>query len=162
MNDSSNRFARVPLNIQDPRINKSGPQANDSYGSFREDHHSDPKYQYQGQDRPNTHMMSIIRRNPDGTLDYEWAKDMVLDALNKVGWEGALLPIDQALLTVVFPDKIQAMEPMQADLMTQFSPSEKDHVRAMVEAQLKEMENWNTGLGGGSVEGRGKTRDGMP
>jgi hypothetical protein len=107
-------------------------------------------------------MMSVIRRNPDGTLDFQWAKNVVIDAVHKMHYPEALRPIDRALLTVVFPDKYQGMMPQEADLKTQLSASEKSKVRQIVEAQLKEEENWNAGQGGGSIEGRSVTKDGVP
>ncbi len=155
-----NNLPRVPLTMQG--IRKAGPQNNPSWESARRHQIHNPEYNYQGQDRPNTHMMSIIRRNPDGTLDYQWAKNMVLDAVHNLSYPHSLLPIHRALLTVIFPDRQRAMEPMQADLMTQFSDTEKARVRQIVESQLDEEENWNAGNGGGSVEGRTKMRDGTP
>jgi hypothetical protein len=156
-----NNLPRVPLNVQNPDITKAGPQKNPSYESFGpHERHQTGKYRYQGQDRPNTHMMSTIRRNPDGTLDYEWAKNVITEAIHKLSYPHALLPYERALVTVVFPERFREMEPMQADLMTQFSDTEKRKVRELVEQQLLEEENWNAGYGGGSDGGRGKTRDG--
>ncbi len=152
--------SRIPLHMQSPEIAKAArAQPNPSY---RTNIQHQPQYKTQGNDRPNTHMMSIIRRNPDGTLDWEWAKNMVLDAIKKMPYPNAMLPIDQALVTVVFPERFRAMEPMQADIMTQFSASEKARIKSMVESQLLEEENWNAGQGGGSVDGRSKYRDGVP
>ena len=157
-----NNLPRIPLNLQNPGISKSGPQKNQSYASFQPNVVNRVEYKYQGQDRPNTHMMSIIRRNPDGTLDFQWAKNMVIDAVHSLDCPEDLRPIHRALLTVVFPDKDRGMMAQEADLKTQLSASEKQRVRKMVEDQLKEEENWNAGRGGGSVDGRGKTRDGVP
>ena len=157
-----NNLPRIPLSMQDPGIAKAGPQNNPSWESFQPHQVHEVEYGYQGQDRPNTHMMSIIRRNPDGTLDYQWAKNMIIDAVHNMSFPHSLLPIHRALLTIIFPEKLREMEPMQADLMTQFSDTEKARVRQLVESQLNEEENYNAGGGGGSVEGRTKTRDGTP
>lgn len=155
---------RVPLYIQHPEMVKAtGAQVNPSWESFAPNTTYEPNYKTQPfPERPSTHAMSIIRRYPDGTLDYEWAKNMVIDAVHNRHAPHGLLPIHQALLTVVFPEKFRAIEPMQAEIMTQFSPSEKEKVKQLVVAQMKEEENWNTGVGGGSVEGRSRTRDGVP
>lgn len=153
---------RVPLNFQNPNISKSGPQKNPSWESARKHEIHRPEYKYQGQDRPNTHMMSVIRRNPDGTLDFQWAKNMVLDAVHNLSYPHAMRDIHRALLTVVFPDQYEGMMPQEADLKTQLSNTEKQKLRKMVEAQLLEEENWNAGRGGGSVDGRAKYRDGVP
>lgn len=157
----SNHLPRIPLHWQSEDVRKAASQGSDSWETFRPHQVHDVEYNYQSDDRPNTHMMSIIRRYPDGTLDYEWAKNMVVDALHNEYYEGACLPIHYALLTVVYPEKPR-MEPMAADMMTQFSASEKDKVRQFVEQHMREEENWNAGFGGGSVDGRNKTRDGVP
>jgi hypothetical protein len=149
--------------MQSPAIAKARQNStNPSWESARDHEIHKVEYKYQGDDRPNTHAMSIIRRNPDGKLDYEWAKNMVVDAVHTLDFPTSLLPIHRALLTVIFPEKLREMEPMQAAILTQFSGTEKATVRRMVEAHLKEEENWNAGRGGGSVEGRSKTRDGTP
>jgi hypothetical protein len=151
---------RVPLHMQSADVAKAAKaQPNPSY---RTNITHESNYKTQGADRPNTHMMSVIRRNPDGTLDFQWAKNMVLDAVHKMAYPNSLLPVDKALITVVFPERFREMEPMQADLMTQFSASEKARIKSMVESQLLEEENWNAGQGGGSVDGRSKYRDGVP
>lgn len=151
---NGNNSSRVPLHIQFPALIKAtGQQVNPSYDTFKHQEHAS-KYKTQGEDRPNTHAMSVIRRNVDGTLDYEWACNMILDAVHNANYQGGILPIHLALLTVVFPQRYRAMEPMQAEILTQFSASEKQKVKELVEARLKAEENWNAGRGGGSVEGR--------
>lgn len=158
----SNFGSRKPLHMQSDSVRKAA-QSNPSWESFRAHRtHPEGEYKYQGDDRPNTHMMSVIRRYPNGELDYSWAVNMVLDAVHNLNYPGGLSTVQQALVTVVFPDKLREMEPMQANLMTQFSASEKQRVRKMVEERLKEEENWNAGRGGGSVEGRHVTRGGTP
>jgi len=157
-----NNGSSIPLHIQNPALVKGkGQQVNPSWESFgphqrHQTNHSVQKYE----DRPNTHAMSIIRRNPDGTLDYAWAKNMVIDAVHGLSQPHANRDIHDALLTVIFPTKIQRMNPSQAQIVTQFSDSEKDIVRQMVEAHFKAEENWNAGRGGGSVPGRSQTRNG--
>jgi len=158
----NNTFSRVPIHVQDPSLAKANSHKNPSYESFRPHQVHNVEYKYQGEDRPNTHMMSVMRRNPDGSLDYEWAKNMVVDAIHGMSFPHALRPIHHALLTVCFPDKYRGMMPQEADLKTQLSASEKARVRDMVEEHLLEEENWNVGGGGGSVAGRSKTRDGTP
>lgn len=154
--------SRVPLHLQNPGIRKAGPQRNASWESFGPHQQHKVEYNYQGQNRPNTHMMADFRRYPDGKLDFEWAKNVVLDAVHNLSYPHALRPIHQAMLTVVFPERFRMMEPKLADLRTQLSAAEKTKLRDIVEAQLLEEENWNAGGGGGSVDGRSKYRDGVP
>ena len=156
----SNYGPKIPLHVQNADVAKAAKAAPNP--SYRTHLIHESKYQTQGNDRPNTHMMSIIRRYPDGSLDMEWAKNMVIDAVHGLAYPHTLRPIHHALLTVIFPDRFQTMEPMQADLMTQLSSTEKTKLAGIVENQLLEEENWNAGMGGGSVDGRAKYRDGVP
>lgn len=152
--------SRMPLHIQNPALIKAtGQQVNPSFESFGPHTRHKVGYKLEPETRPNTHAMSIIRRGPDGKLDFDWAKNMVLDALHNMAFPENLRPIHMALLTVVFPDKFQTMEPMQAAILTQFGDTEKTQVRKMVEAAVAEEKNWNAGLGG-SVEDRHVTRNG--
>lgn len=151
---------RVPINWQNVEFAKSMAQKSPSWESFRSHQIHEPKHRNLGDDGPSTHAMSVMRRNPDGTLDFEWAKNMVLDAVHNLNYPFALTPVHYALLTVVMPSKYRNMIPQQAEIMTQLSGSEKYKVLALVEAQLKEEENYSAGRGGGSVEGRSQTRSG--
>lgn len=150
---------RIPLHVQNPDLVKAtGKQVNPSYESFGPAQRFTPKYKQLGDDRPSTHAMSMIRRNPDGTLDYDWAKNVVIDAVHNAATPHAILPVHLALLQVVFPQRFRSMEPQQAALLTQLSESEKARVKDLVEAHLKEEENWNAGAGGSSIAGRHITR----
>lgn len=155
--------SRIPLYIQNPDLVKAtGQQVNPSWESFAPHQRFKPQYSPEFEDnRPTTHAMSIIRRYPDGTLDLQWAKNVVIDAVHKLNYPHSLLPLDMALLTVVFPDKFKVMEPMQAEILTQFSNTEKQKVRILVEAQLLEELNYNAGQGGGAVPGQSSTRNGI-
>lgn len=157
----SNVFPRVPLHMQSQDVAKART-SNPSWESFRPNQIHAPEYRYQGDDRPNTHMMSVMRRAPDGQLDLEWAKNMVLEAIHGAETPHGLQPVHAALLTVVFPDASANMEPMQADMMTRLSASEKRAVRALVEAHIAEEMNWNAGRGGGSTSGRSRSTSGTP
>jgi len=161
-----NNSSRMPLHLQNPALIKAtGAQVNPSWESFRPHHTHNINYETQKwPDRPNTHAMSVMRRYADGKLDLQWAKNMVLDAIKGSSFEGggAERPVQMALATLILPEKIREVEPRQAEIMTQMSATEKQQVRTLVLAQLAEEENWNAGVGGDSVEGRSKTRDGMP
>lgn len=152
---------RIPLHIQNPALAKAqGAQNNPSFESFRNHVVHQPKYKQMGEDRPSTHAMAVMRRHPDGTLDFEWAKNVIIDAIHDAAMPHGVRPVHLALVQVVFPAKFRNMEPQQAEILTQLSGSEKDKLKAMVEAHLKEEENWNSGQGGGSVAGRHVTREG--
>lgn len=148
--------SRKPIHMQNPEIAKA-VRSNPSYESFRPNviHGADYK---EMTDRPGVSAMSRIRRYPDGRLDYDWVVNQVIDAIHSLEAHENILPIDAALLTVVFPLKFRKMEPRQADILTQLSNSEKAAVAALVESHLAEELNWNAGQGGGSVPGRSVTR----
>jgi hypothetical protein len=149
---------RIPLHMQDPEGFAKAQKNNPSYESFRPHVTHQVKYRQMGEDRPSTHAMAVMRRHPDGTLDHEWAKNAIIDAIHNAAVPHGVRPVHLALLQVVFPGKYRNMEPQQAEIFTQLSDSEKSRLKAMVEAHLKEEENWNTGQGGGSVDGRHMTR----
>jgi len=159
---SSDFGSRIPLHIQNPALAKAqGAQRSASYESFRDNIIHKPKIRTMGEDRPSTHAMADMRRNPDGTLDYEWAKNVIIDAIHNAATPHAIRPVHLALLQVVFPGKVRRMEPQQAAILTQISDTEKARLKDLVEAHLKEEENWNVGQGGGSVAGRHITREGQ-
>lgn len=150
---------RVPLHMQNNGLAKSSAKANPSFESFRDHVIHKPEAKAIGDSHVTTHQMSLIRRYADGRLDFDWAKNMVLDAIHNLSYPHALQPLQRALLTILFPDKYKGeMSPQEANMKTQFSNTEKAAVRAMVAAALLEEENWNAGAGGSSIEGRHITR----
>ena len=160
----SNFGPRIPLHIQHPQLKKSY-QKNESYESFRPNivHGSGHYNDMQPGARADIPEQFRIRRAPSGELDYKWVANQIIDAIHKLEFNGqtgdpnygsaSLLPLEVALLTVVVPEKYRKMEPMQAEIMTQLSASEKDVLRAMVAQQIANENNWNAGFGGGAVPG---------
>jgi hypothetical protein len=49
------------------------------------------------------------------------------------------------------------LEPAQAEINTQLSDSEKEALKEYVVAKMREIDNYNSGFGGGSVSGRSRT-----
>jgi hypothetical protein len=157
--------SRMPLHMQNPDIAKAAVQENSSYESFRPNvvHPSGAYRDMEPGDRANIPEQYRIRRYPSGQLDAMWVANQVIDAIHKVEFNGttgdpnlgsaSLLPIECALLTVVFPAKYRKMEPQQAEIMTQLSATEKELVSAIVGKQMADEAGWNAGQGGGSVPG---------
>lgn len=160
----SNFGPRVPLHLQNDAIAKAAKE-NSSYESFRPNviH---PMGQYGdsfGKERAGIAAQFRVRRYPNGVLDIQWTGNQIIDAIHKVEFNGgtgdpnlgsaSILPLEAALLTVVFPAKYRKMEPQQAEILTQLSPSEKDMLKVFVESQLANEQAWNAGQGGGSVPG---------
>lgn len=152
---------RIPLHMQNPGIAKAKPsQKNPSYESFRPNEIHPQTYE-QMEDRPSTHSMAWMRRYPNGQLDLQWALNTLLDAIKKAEYNDFLTPLEEALLNVIFPATYPMSPEGIADVRTQLSRSEKTTLRDMAEAQFKEELNYNAGRGGGSVEGRSRTLNGV-
>lgn len=149
---------RIPLSVQNPDMAKSQHE-NASFESFRPNIIHPVQYK-EMEDRATVSPEYRVRRYPNAQLDVKWTANQIIDAMHNVQYNNLILPIQAALLTVVFPGEYREMEPQQAEILTQLSPSEKAEVKRFVESQFKEEENWNAGRGGGSVEGRHKTNVG--
>ena len=148
---------RVPIHLQNNDLSKAVAKKNPSYESFRENVIHKPQYSDMGSDRPSTHGMSRIRRYVNGELDYNWAMLLVVDAIHKAENGMYLTPLEESMLTVIFPVRFNKIEPAQAEINTQLSRTEKNYLKDLVTAHLKEELNWNAGRGGGSVDGRKRT-----
>jgi len=168
MSINGNFGPRMPLHFQNAEIAKAAKD-NPSYESFRPNVvHPTGSYNTgmtSGNDqRASIAPQSRVRRYPSGELDIPWTANQIVDAIHKLEYNGgtgdpnygsaSLLPLEEALLTVVFPMKYRKMEPMQAEILTQMSDSEKDAIRTFINAQFAAEENWNAGQGGGAVSGR--------
>lgn len=146
--------------MQGGEMAKAVSKVNPSYESFRPNQIHKPQYQNMD-DRPSTHAMSLIRRYPNGELDLIWAANHIIDALRLMeDHPEAVTPLQDALLTVVFPMKFRKMEPRQAEVRTKLSKSEKESLAEYVKAHLAEVTNYNAGRGGGSVPGRTRSTQG--
>jgi hypothetical protein len=142
---------RIPLHLQNADINKAA-KTNPSYESFRPNiiHHSSYR---EMEGRAGVNDQNRVRRYLDGRLDFMWIANQIIDAIHNVEYNNVILPIEQALLSVVFPLKYAKMEPQQAELLTQLTASEKGALKALVEKQLADEQNWAAGQGGGSTPG---------
>lgn len=155
---------RKPLHVQNPALAKAIKE-NDSYESFRPNvvHPTGAYNDMTPTDRPNIPEQFRVRRYPSGQLDIMWTANQIIDAIHKLEFNGttgdpnygsaSLLPIEAALLTVVFPAKYRKMEPQQAEILTQLSNSEKEQIAMICAQQLENEGNWNAGFGGGSNPG---------
>lgn len=156
---------KIPLSARFPKIAKAmeekSQNQNPSYESFR----PNVIHPVQYREIDDTHVSLVdknrLRRYANGVLDYDWALNHIIDALHKVEIQAMLLPIEAALLTIIFPLKFRKMEPDQASLMTQLSDSEKEMLNALIEAHMRAETNWNAGRGGGAVPGSTKNNVGI-
>jgi hypothetical protein len=151
----ANYGPRKPIHMQDSELSKS--YKNPSFESFRDNeiHTSDYK---EMEDRPSTHAMASMRRYPNGELEYQWAVAVIMDALHKAERGMFLTPLEESMISVVFPEyKSDAADAALAQVRTKLSQTEKENLKMMVEAQLKEEFNYNAGRGGGNTPGRTRT-----
>jgi hypothetical protein len=103
----------------------------------------------------------LFRRNHDGSLDVDSARDSVLTVLSKVRHKAYLTDFEKLILSSVFPGVFQFYDPMVASKMAsvqlQISMQERQDIAILVSAHMAEELNWNGGFGGGSVAGRSFT-----
>lgn len=150
-----NYGSRMPLHWQQNGMEKA-IKKNPSYESARSNQIHEAQYS-DLTDRAGVSDQTRVRRYPNGALDYSWATNLVLDAIHKAETDMYLTPVEESLLTVVFPLKFDKVEAAQAEIRTQLSKTEKGYLKDMIEAKLKEQLNYNAGRGGGSVSGRTRT-----
>jgi hypothetical protein len=66
-------------------------------------------------------------------------------------------PLSGAFLTILFPTEYRFMDPSMAKLRTQLSKSEEEELRTLFRAKISEIDNYNSGFGGGSTRGRSRS-----
>jgi hypothetical protein len=112
-------------------------------------------------DRENGNV--FFRRYPNGSLDYDYARDKVVDMVHKFKVGSVPLGHEEMLcMQVLFPHSFgdaggMGMAASIAVVSLRVSEAEQEIVRRMVAGHLLEEENWNAGNGGGSVPGRHST-----
>lgn len=160
----SNYGPRMPLHQQSPDVAKAAREGSPSWESFRPNvvHPSGNYNPGMPDNRATVEEQYRMRRYPNGELAYDWAAQQLIDAVHAVQSPQAgdpntgsqsLTPIQVALLTIVFPAKYRKMEPMQAEIMTKLSQTERERLAVIVLKQLQDERAWNAGQGGGTVEG---------
>lgn len=99
----------------------------------------------------------LARRFLTGKLDAQDLAHRAVDAIGTLLHGGELDEAGKVILTALAPEKWEFMPRRMAEVQLGISDSEKEEVRSIVAAKLAEIENWNAGAGGGSVEGRSWT-----
>lgn len=114
-------------------------------------------------DRVNNNQ--LFRRYPNGSLDIEYAKHVVIDALHRVkdsGGHDQLNTMEKVALSVLFPMSFDyvptGMAPAVASVQLRLAPAELILIREAVARHLAAEADYNAGQGGGSVPGRKITR----
>ncbi len=151
---------RIPLWLQNPEFAKSMFAAMKGATDFQvtdkvESHPLiDPQYRTPA-DRNSGNV--LFRRYPDGTLDVEYCKHEIIDALNLVRAVGpsGLNSTQQAALCCVFPDMFDFIDSTLVDavrkVQCKVSKDECNNLKALVALHLATEQNWNGGFGSGHV-----------
>jgi hypothetical protein len=154
---SVNPFAgQIPLNrrVDNDKIAKET--------SFKSGEVHEPGFRNQFNDKtimPRNNGNEVLRRYPNGTLDMEYATHKIISVLNTIQDRGFITDHEKAIVALVLPDQFKELiDPKIAATMTKISNDERMLLRVLVNRHLKEVQNYNAGRGGGSVEGRSTTR----
>ncbi len=104
----------------------------------------------------------LFRRNPDGSLDIDAAKNIVVDMIHKVKDKLPLTELEKLTLGIMMPLVFDFVDPRLATPMMaihlRLNPWEIAIVNERVAAHLIAEMNYNAGLGGGGDPGRAVTR----
>jgi hypothetical protein len=102
---------------------------------------------------------TVLRRYANGVLCFAYVTGEIISLLNKVRDNGHVTEYEKAILALVLPKPFGKMiDSKIAQTMTKLTNEERMVLAHMVAAHMKEEQNWNAGLGGGSVSGRSSTR----
>lgn len=152
---------RVPLNLRKNPETVAKSVAIDET-SYQPGHMHPTTYrnQYQDDDISSRNTgCTILRRYPNGKLCFEYVVQEIHSLLNKVRDGGKLTGFEKAVLALALPKPFaKLIDEKIAQTMTKLSKDERLVLGHMIAARLREEENWNAGMGGGSVPGRSSTR----
>lgn len=144
-----NDLARIPLHMQEQDSDGVDKWANPSYESFRPNNIFSVNY-VEMEDRPTLNPIATLRRDLNGSLNIPFVAAMVVDSFHKMEDQTPLTPTEMALLQIVFPNEYPSdLEPMQVQMLTQLSETEKEQLIELVEGYLHQESDYAGGNGGG-------------
>jgi hypothetical protein len=104
----------------------------------------------------------LFRRHPDGSLDVDAAKHVVVDMVHKVKDKLPLTELEKITLGILFPMVFEFVDPRLSESMMRvhlrLTPWEVALVNERVAAHLTAEMSYNAGLGGGGDPGRAVAR----
>jgi hypothetical protein len=159
---SDNPYAgRVPIHLRQDKDKVSKAVAIDQT-SYRPGVTHPVEYRNQYLDRTITARntgCTVLRRYANGVLCFDYVAQEIISLINKVKDRGKLTGYEKAILALVLPKPFgKLMDSKIAQTMTKLTNDERMVLAHMVAAHLQEVKNYNAGMGGGSVPGRGETR----
>lgn len=160
---SNNPWAgRVPLNYRQGCEEEVAKAVGAKETSFRPGVTHELKYQIPHNDRtimPRNNGCTMLRRYADGRLDIPYVCGKIIEIIHKMKDAGHVTQFEKALLALTLPKPFQKLiDAKIAKTMTKISNEERMMLGLYLSQHLKEELNYNAGLGGGSVPGRGSTR----
>jgi hypothetical protein len=159
---ANNPFAgRVPLNYRQG-CEEEVSKAVENPTSYRPGETHELKYRTPHNDRtvmPRNDGCTHLRRYADGRLDVPYVCGKIIEIIHKMKDAGHVTEFEKALLAMALPHAFQKLiDEKIAKTMTKLSSQERMMLGLYLSQHLREELNWNAGLGGGSVPGRGSTR----
>ena len=153
---SNNPFCgAVPLNasIDREKVEKSTSYIpGDLYPTMYRDQYNDRTI------LPRNEGCTPLRRYPNGTLDFDYVMNIVIDLVHKAQSGGYLTEFEKAVLAVILPDKFsELIDQKIARTMANLSLEERMLLALKVERHMNEEMNYNAGRGG-SIQNRSVTR----
>lgn len=104
----------------------------------------------------------LFRRDPNGDLDIDAAKHVIVDIIHKVKDKGPLTELEKTAVGCIFPLMFPFVDARLVGPLSRvqlrLAPWEMDLIARAVSAHLAEEMNYNAGLGGGGEPGRSTTR----
>lgn len=98
---------------------------------------------------------TMLRRYPNGLLDFDYVKHQIVDVLHKLQDGGFVTEMEKAVLALVLPNEFGTLiDKKIAATMARVSTQEKEMLKTLVMQHLQVAANYNTGRGGGFVDGR--------
>lgn len=104
----------------------------------------------------------VFRRYPNGDLDLEAAKHVVVDVIHKVKDKSPLTELEKLILGCLYPMMFAFVDPRLAAQLSmvqlRLAPWECAMICQAVDAHLIAEMNYNAGIGGGGDPGRTQAR----
>jgi len=163
MSGNNNPYAgAVPLHLRPATTADKVEKAVSSQTSYRPGEVHPTMLRTPHNDRtilPRNEGCTILRRYPDGRLDIPYVANKIIEIFHKMKDGGNTTEMERAVLCMALPQAFSKLiDPKIAQTMTKLAKDERMMLALYLDKHRREELNWNAGMGGGSVPGRGSTR----
>ncbi len=108
---------------------------------------------------PRNNGNPVLRRYPDGRLDIDYVASKIVDIFHKMKDGGNTTEMERAIMCMALPKAFgKLIDTKLAQTMTGLTVDERMLLAVHLDKHRREEMNWNAGMGGSSVPGRGSTR----